>query len=122
VLFIDVVDSVRLIQHDQEGTIQRWRNFTSEVTADDLPRFRGRLVKMPGDGCCSDSKRRRCASSARLRCGRIERGEAGVAREQRIRLRMGVHLADVIVTTSTCTATVSTSPRDCATSAGRRRS
>jgi hypothetical protein len=98
VLFIDVVDSVRLIQHDQEGTIQRWRKFTSDVTADDLPRFRGRLVKMQGDGMLLEFESAvdavECAIAMQAR---MERGEAGVAREQRIRLRMGVHLADVIV-------------------------
>jgi TolB-like protein/class 3 adenylate cyclase len=98
VLFVDVVDSVRLIQHDQEGTIQRWRKFTGDVTADDLPRFRGRLVKMQGDGMLLEFESAvdavECAIAMQAR---IERGEADFAREQRIRLRMGVHLADVIV-------------------------
>ena len=98
VLFVDVVDSVRLIQHDQEGTIQRWRKFTSDVSADDLTRFRGRLVKMQGDGMLLEFESAvdavECAIAMQAR---IERGEAGIPREQRIRLRMGVHLADVIV-------------------------
>ena len=98
VLFVDVVDSVRLIQQDQEGTIQRWRKFTRDVTADDLPRFRGRLVKMQGDGMLLEFESAvdavECAIAMQAR---VERGEADIAREQRIHLRMGVHLADVIV-------------------------
>jgi TolB-like protein len=98
VLFVDVVDSVRLIQQDQEGTIQRWRKFTNEVTADDLPRFRGRLVKMQGDGILLEFESAvdavECAIAMQAR---VERGEVDIAREQRIRLRMGAHLADVIV-------------------------
>jgi hypothetical protein len=37
VLFVDVVDSVRLIQQDAERTVARWREFIATVTRDDLP-------------------------------------------------------------------------------------
>jgi adenylate cyclase len=50
VLFVDVVDSVRLIQKDEEGTIRRWTDFVAAVTRDDLPQRRARMVKSQGDG------------------------------------------------------------------------
>ena len=50
VLFVDVVDSVRLIQKWEEATIRRWKDFVATVTRDELPDRRGRLVKSQGDG------------------------------------------------------------------------
>jgi TolB-like protein/class 3 adenylate cyclase/Tfp pilus assembly protein PilF len=98
VLFVDVVDSVRLIQQDQEGTIQHWRNFMAEVTRDDLPPRGGRLVKSLGDGMLVEFESAIDAVECALAMqARIERGEAALPAERRIRLRMGIHLADVIV-------------------------
>ena len=50
VLFVDVVDSVRLIRSDEAGTVGRWRAFANDVQTEDLPRFGGRRVKLTGDG------------------------------------------------------------------------
>src|SRR5204862_4945158 len=50
VLFVDVVDSVRLIQQDQEGTIARWRAFLAAVIGNEVVRHNGRMVKSQGDG------------------------------------------------------------------------
>jgi class 3 adenylate cyclase/TolB-like protein len=97
-LFVDVVDSVRLIQQDQESTIQRWRNYVSEVTRDDVQQRQGRMVKALGDGMLVEFESAidavECALSMQAR---IERSEAAFPPEQRIRLRMGIHLADVII-------------------------
>jgi TolB-like protein/class 3 adenylate cyclase len=98
VLFVDVVDSVRLIQQDQEGTIQRWRNFMTDVTRDELPPRGGRMVKPLGDGMLVEFESAidavECAIAMQAR---IEQSEAAVQPGRRIRLRMGIHLADVIV-------------------------
>jgi adenylate cyclase len=98
VLFVDVVDSVRLIQLDQDATIQRWRNFMSDVTRDELPRRGGRMVKSLGDGMLVEFESAidavECALSMQAR---IEQSEQASPPERRIRLRMGIHLADVIV-------------------------
>jgi adenylate cyclase len=98
VLFVDVVESVRLIQLDQEGTIQRWRNFITEVTQEELPPRHGRMVKPLGDGMLVEFESAidavECAIAIQAR---IERGEAAVPADRRIRLRMGIHLADVII-------------------------
>ena len=96
-LFVDIVESVRLIHDDESGTIQRWRNFVGEVTGQDLPQRRGHLVKSTGDGMliAFDSVREsvECAFAIRER---IERTESGIPLDARIALRMGMHLADVI--------------------------
>lgn len=50
VVVIDLVESVRLIAHDEEGTIRRWQRFVHEVATRLLPAHGGRLVKRMGDG------------------------------------------------------------------------
>jgi len=97
VLFVDVVDSVRLIQQDQESTIQRWRAFIAAVTHEELPARKGRIVKLQGDGMLLEFESAIEAVECALAMqSRIERSEANVESDRRIRLRMGAHLADVI--------------------------
>ena len=97
VLFVDVVDSVRLIQKWEEATIRRWKDFVATVTRDELPNRRGRLVKSQGDGLLVEFESAvdavECAIAMQAR---IAAAEAPFATDQRIRLRIGVHLADVI--------------------------
>ena len=97
VLFVDVVDSVRLIEHDEEGTIRRWRDFVDAVVRDELPQRQGRMVKSQGDGMLlefgSVVDAVECAIAMQAR---VTQGEASFEPDRRIRLRMGAHLADVI--------------------------
>ena len=97
VLFVDVVDSVRLIHQDPEGTIQRWRSFAAEITHDELPARRGRIVKLLGDGMLVEFESAvdavECALAMQTR---IDRLNNGVAPDRHLRVRIGVHLADVM--------------------------
>jgi adenylate cyclase len=97
VLFVDVVDSVRLIQQDDEGTITRWRGFMDAVVHDELPSRQGRLVRPQGDGMLiefgSAIDAVECAIAMQ---SRIETNEAALPPEKRIRLRCGINLADVM--------------------------
>jgi adenylate cyclase len=97
VLFVDVVDSVRLIQKEEEATIRRWRDFVAAITRDELPGRQGRLVKSQGDGMLLEFESAvdavECAIAMQARVAAVE---APFEAEQRIRLRIGVHLADVI--------------------------
>jgi hypothetical protein len=52
VVVVVVVESVRLIEADEWGVIQRWRDFIREVREEVLPPKRGRLVKSLGTACC----------------------------------------------------------------------
>ncbi|HET7731278.1 MAG TPA: adenylate/guanylate cyclase domain-containing protein [Usitatibacter sp.] len=98
VLFVDLMDSVRLIQADPEGTVARWRDFVAAASREDLPAARGRMVKHTGDGMLLEFESIvdgvRCALALQ---SRIERGNAGLAPERQLHLRMGAHVADVIV-------------------------
>jgi TolB-like protein/class 3 adenylate cyclase len=96
VLFVDVVDSVRLIQKDAERTVARWREFVATVTRD-LPSARGRMVKQLGDGMLLEFESVldavECALSMQ---SRIEIGNVDLEPDRRIHLRMGIHVADVL--------------------------
>jgi adenylate cyclase len=50
VLFVDVVESVRLMEENESDVVRRWRQFVSVVERDILPSHGGRLVKSHGDG------------------------------------------------------------------------
>ncbi len=45
-----MVESVRLIQDDEEGAVRRWQQLVERVSATVLPAHGGRLVKSLGDG------------------------------------------------------------------------
>lgn len=94
IVVVDVVESVRLMQLDEAGFIDRWRRFVREVVTDLLPAHGGRLVKSLGDGMLLAFEQPRPAAAAALKlpgllaCHRI----AG----QCIQLRVGAHMADVV--------------------------
>ncbi|HQU49815.1 MAG TPA: adenylate/guanylate cyclase domain-containing protein [Casimicrobiaceae bacterium] len=96
VVFIDVVDSVRLIHQDQDATIERWRTFVGRAVHGEVPKRHGRVVKTTGDGMLIEFESALdavdCAFAIREL---IERSEASIPDERKIRLRMGLHLAEV---------------------------
>lgn len=97
ILFVDVVDSVRLINLDQEGTIRRWREFISTMVRDEIPSRRGRMVKAQGDGMLVEFEGVHDAVECALAMqAHNERSEATLDPDRRIRLRMGINMADVI--------------------------
>lgn len=97
VLFVDMVESVRLIQQDPEATIGRWRDFMAAIRSDELPRYRGRMVKPLGDGLLAEFESAvdsvKCALAMH---SRIERGNDGLPEHKRLHLRIGVNLSDVL--------------------------
>lgn len=95
---IDVVESVRLMQADEADVIDRWRRFVNEVRTQVLPVHGGRLVKSLGDGLLLEFESVPPAVAASLEIQR-RIGRYNVAREQSasLYLRIGVHLANVIV-------------------------
>lgn len=97
VLFADVVDSVRLIQKDPEGTIGRWRDYAAAVTREEVARAGGRIVKSTGDGMLVEfGSAVDAVEAALLMQARIERGNVGVAQDLQMHLRMGINFADVM--------------------------
>lgn len=98
ILIADVVESVRLMEQDEDDTIRRWREFVAAVNHSELPALHGRMVKSLGDGmllefaCVIDSVR--CAARMLERIGRVN---TGYPENRHIRLRIGIHLAHVVI-------------------------
>jgi class 3 adenylate cyclase/TolB-like protein/Tfp pilus assembly protein PilF len=97
VLVVDVVESVRLMEADEDGTVRRWRELVSEVSSDVLPQHGGRLVKSLGDGMMIEFQQApaavRAAFSIRAAGDRLNRD---VPSSRQILLRMGIHTGELI--------------------------
>lgn len=98
VLMIDIVESVRLIEQDEAGTIARWLNFVEHVKSVVLPPREGRVVKSLGDGLLLDFEDVRSAVSAALAIQRESaRRNASLPADRRMDLRMGMEVCDVVI-------------------------
>jgi class 3 adenylate cyclase/TolB-like protein/tetratricopeptide (TPR) repeat protein len=97
VLVADVVESVRLMQVDEAGTVQRWRRFVDHVVNQLIPGRDGRLVKSLGDGLMLEfsgvPSAVRVAFAMQAAIAPIN---AGLDAERRLHLRIGVHVSPVI--------------------------
>jgi adenylate cyclase len=98
VLVIDVVESVRLIEQDEEGVIARWLGLVNHVEADLLAAGEGRLVKCLGDGMLLEflDSRSAVASAFAIRHA-AKRLNFGLPAERQMLLRMGIEISDVII-------------------------
>jgi adenylate cyclase len=97
VLVCDVVESVRLMQEDEDGTVRRWQQLVDSVVREVLPAHQGRLVKSLGDGLMLEFAEPRQAVQAALGIQSLaQRGTAGVGPGSQMHLRVGVHCAEVV--------------------------
>jgi adenylate cyclase len=98
ILAADVVGYSRLIRADEEGTLAALKALHSELIDPKLREHRGRTVKLMGDGMLVefasvvDAVRAATATQSAL----AERN-AAVPESQRIDLRIGVNLGDVVI-------------------------
>jgi adenylate cyclase len=94
----DVAGYSRLIGADEEGTLARLKAHRRELIDPTIAEHQGRIVKTTGDGVlaefASPVKAVRCAIDVQY--GMAERN-AGVPEGQRIELRIGINLGDVVV-------------------------
>ena len=98
ILAADVAGYSRLMAADEEGTHERLRAHLRELVEPKIKEHRGRIVKNTGDGFLADFSSVvdavRCAAD-------VQRGmaesNAPVAASERIELRIGINLGDVIV-------------------------
>ena len=98
ILAADVVGYSRLMGEDEVGTLERLQACRRELIDPAIEEFRGRVVKLMGDGAlvefASVVDAVHCAAT-------IQRGmpgrDQGVPKTQQLRFRVGVNLGDVIV-------------------------
>lgn len=97
IVVVDVAESVRLMQADEAGFIERWRRFVNQVRHRLLPAQGGRMVKSLGDGLLLEFAAVPAAVQAAIAMQHaIEALDGRPADAMRLRLRIGLHLADVI--------------------------
>ncbi len=97
ILAADVVGYSRLMGADEEGTLERLKALRRQLIDQKIEEHQGRIVKTTGDGLlvefASVVNAVRCA--AEVQRGMIDR-ERRLLDEQRIKLRIGINLGDVI--------------------------
>src|SRR5271167_1200420 len=98
ILAADVAGYSRLMGADEEGTLERLKALRRELLDPKIAEHHGRIVKTTGDGMLvefpSVVDAVRCAVAVQQAMG--ER-DAGAAADNRIELRIGINLGDVIV-------------------------
>jgi adenylate cyclase len=98
ILAADVAGYSRLMGADEEGTLERLKALRHELLDPKIAEHRGRIVKTTGDGMLvefgSVVDAVRCAVVVQQA---IPERNTGVAADNRIELRIGINLGDVIV-------------------------
>jgi adenylate cyclase len=98
ILAADVVGYSRLVGDDEEGTIARLRTLRTEVIDPSVEKFGGRIVKTMGDGLLVEFASVVEAVRAAVEMQRtIEERNAVGAEDQRIDLRIGINLGDIVI-------------------------
>jgi adenylate cyclase len=95
VLVLDLVESVRLMEQDEVGTVHRWQAVQRLVTRL-LDSHHGRLVKSLGDGMMLEFEQSHHAAQLALAVqSDVTALNAGFSSFQRMQLRIGIHAASV---------------------------
>ena len=97
VMVVDMVESVRLMNEDEEGTVLRWQTFVAEVQSRILPKFAGRLANKWGDGLVLEFSACVHAVGAALLMHRVlAEQQVGMPLARRVWLRAGLHWTRVM--------------------------
>jgi adenylate cyclase len=98
VLAADIAGYSRLMGRDEEGTLVRLKAVRSELIDPAINAYRGRIVKTTGDGMLVEFA---SAVDAARSAIDVQRGMTaknnGVAQDQRVEFRVGIHVGDIIV-------------------------
>jgi adenylate cyclase len=98
ILAADVAGYSRLMEADEEGTLERLKALRHELIDPKIAEHHGRIVKTTGDGLlvefASVVDAVRCAVAVQQA---VPERNTGVAADNRIELRTGINLGDVIV-------------------------
>lgn len=97
IAFVDVVDSVKLIDRDEEGTIQRWLSFVDMVEDEIREKKIGRVVKRLGDGIMLEfiEPAHAVSMALKMRSDLVQLNDRTPDKEN-IDIRIGLHLGEVL--------------------------
>jgi adenylate cyclase len=91
-LIVDVVESVRLMEANEQDAVRQWQRLVELVVHDVLPQHAGRMVKSIGDGLMLEFATPRPAVHAALHIQQLcHATNHGVPPSKRMHLRAGVH-------------------------------
>ena len=98
IMVADVVGYSRLMAEDEDGTLSRLKEFRSRLFNPSVAQHGGRIVKLMGDGALVEF----ASVTAAVECAEMIRSltsnnNVKVRPDQRIELRIGISLGDVIV-------------------------
>lgn len=94
---LDVVESVRLMEQDQNDFIQRWHNFVEQAREHVLPLHGGRMLKSLGDGLMLEfADAQGCVKASFALQDLCRQGNVGRQPERKMYLRFGAHLAEFV--------------------------
>jgi class 3 adenylate cyclase/pimeloyl-ACP methyl ester carboxylesterase len=97
ILAADVVGYSRLMSQDEAGTLAELKTHRSELIEPMVAKYGGRIVKLMGDGILAEFSSIvaavECAAEVQREMAQRNRGKSEA---RRMRLRIGIHLGDVI--------------------------
>lgn len=97
IVVVDVVESVRLMQRDEQGFIRRWRALVAQLRQALSIGRGGRLVKSLGDGLLLEFDTvANAIALARQTLSEAQQINSGLDSADALMLRVGVHLAEVV--------------------------
>jgi len=98
VLVIDLVESVRLMAHNEEQVVRLWRGFVHHATTEVFPLHSGRLVKSLGDGLLAEFEHPAQAVRAAMALHRhFDAANQNLPAAQQLHLRAGLNATQLYV-------------------------
>lgn len=98
ILAADVANYTRMMNSDEDTTMQFWWSYRSEIIDPKIAEHQGRIVKLTGDGFLAEfstvQDAVKCASEIQ---SAIDTRNADVPEHKRMVFRMGINLGDIIV-------------------------
>src|SRR5271167_5036497 len=94
----DIAGYSRLMGADEEGTLARLNAHRREFLEPTIAEHRGRIVKRTGDGILIEFSSAVDATRCAIQQQRgMAHRNAGVAADERIELRIGIHVGDIMI-------------------------
>jgi adenylate cyclase len=98
ILAADVVGYSRLMRADEAGTLERLKSLRKELIDPKIAEYGGRVVKTTGDGILIEFPSAVDAVQHAVDVQQeMARRSAGIAENQRMEIRMGINVGDVII-------------------------
>ena len=96
-LVMDVVESVRIMEQDQDDFVRRWQQLVEHAEQQVLPLHGGRIVKSLGDGLMLEfASAQGCVKAAFALHHFSDHVNDGQLPERHMHLRIGAHLAEFV--------------------------